>query len=309
MDLNLGSELELRFVQLLQGQAVPLSDRLVHLLGQLEIEYQVLSLSDHIQLASPLDLIDVKTVRESLDPSVAYEHHWTIGSTSKVLTDRALMIETRVCTAEMQTAGRGRRGRQWQSPFGQNLCISWLGSIARPVSELGGLSIAVGIHWAEKLRAMGFQRVGLKWPNDLMMPEGKLGGILIELEAIPGFGTRVCVGMGMNIYVAPRLSESVQPTSCLGTGIGVTRTQFVIEATTAIGKAVETFGDEAMRAHQARWSDFDCYDSAQIGVIQGDQVMDGLNLGIHQDGGLKVKTDAGEQIFYAGEVSVRATRK
>ena len=83
----------------------------------------------------------------------------------------------------MQTAGKGRRGRRWVSPFGRNIYLTYGRFIGRQLSELGGLSLVVGMLVVDVLRSMGLERVGLKWPNDIVLDGGKLGGILIELRA------------------------------------------------------------------------------------------------------------------------------
>src|SRR5438309_6873319 len=79
--------------------------------------------------------------------------------------------------AEEQTAGRGRRGRRWYSAPGAGVTFSLSVCIAKPVA---GLSLVAGVGAARGLRALGVGRVGLKWPNDLVIDGAKLGGVLVE---------------------------------------------------------------------------------------------------------------------------------
>lgn len=132
-----------------------------------------------------------------------HEHHDAIGSTN----DRAMAWlldggpDGAVVTADAQSAGRGRRGRSWASPPGQDLYVSVLVR-PRPVpANLGALSLAVGVGLREGLVAhLGevAPRIELKWPNDLLVEGRKLGGILCEsrwlarkVDLVVGFGLNV----------------------------------------------------------------------------------------------------------------------
>src|SRR5918911_3234723 len=89
--------------------------------------------------------------------------------------------------AEEQTAGRGRRGRRWRSAPGKGVTFSMAKLVQRPLRELGGLSLAAGVGVARALRALGAAEVGLKWPNDLVVGDAKLGGILVQTRSLaPG---------------------------------------------------------------------------------------------------------------------------
>ena len=90
---------------------------------------------------------------------------------------------TVLLAAEDQTAGRGQRGRRWQSAPGADLTFSLARHIQRPGRELAALSLVAGVAAATALRALGVAAASLKWPNDLMVGEAKLGGILVETRA------------------------------------------------------------------------------------------------------------------------------
>ena len=136
-------------------------------------------------LAQPLDLLDTHAIRSGLPASDAAglascEVAWEIDSTNAELLRRHATAGVQVLLAESQTAGRGRRGRAWASPLAAHLYLSLQRRFDGGVAALSGLSIAVGVAAAEALRALGFAQVGLKWPNDLLAGDRKLGGILIE---------------------------------------------------------------------------------------------------------------------------------
>ena len=101
-----------------------------------------------------------------------------------------------VCTAEQQTAGRGRRGRQWVSPFASNLYLSLVWEFSQGAAALEGLSLAVGVAVARALAACDVPAVQLKWPNDVLHDGAKLGGILLEMTGDAAGACQVVVGVG-----------------------------------------------------------------------------------------------------------------
>jgi BirA family transcriptional regulator, biotin operon repressor / biotin---[acetyl-CoA-carboxylase] ligase len=109
--------------------------------------------------------------------------------------------------AEWQSAGRGRRGRQWLSALGQNLLLSLRYPLQRDVSALAGVSLVVGLAVLEALEEAGIDDCQLKWPNDVLRHGAKLAGILIEVEAEAGGATRLIIGIGLNLYQAPEISD------------------------------------------------------------------------------------------------------
>ena len=100
--------------------------------------------------------------------------------------------------AEYQSAGRGRRGRNWQTPFSSAVCFSVAWNFQRPMSDLAGLGLALGVAAAEALQQFGLNQIGLKWPNDLVVDDHKLGGILIEVRGEVEGPSTVVAGIGLN---------------------------------------------------------------------------------------------------------------
>jgi len=140
-----------------------------------------------------------------------HEHHVELASTN----DRALAWlasastsggppDGALITADAQTAGRGRLGRAWSSPAGRDLYASVILRCGKPPSGLGALSLAVGVGLREGLlRGLagveGLPALGLKWPNDLLLGERKLAGILCE-SRWRGGEVDVVVGFGVNVH-------------------------------------------------------------------------------------------------------------
>jgi BirA family biotin operon repressor/biotin-[acetyl-CoA-carboxylase] ligase len=163
---------------------------------------------DAIRLSAPLRWIDIAAVARASgeDAWSCIEHvDYRLQTES---TNRSLLAagapaagRMRVAIAEHQSAGRGRRGRQWIMPpaAGLALSVAWTFE-PRPVL-LSALGLAVGAAARRALAELADIEVGLKWPNDLIVDARKLGGVLVELESLPGDACLIVAGIGINVSV------------------------------------------------------------------------------------------------------------
>lgn len=165
------------------------------------------------RLPWPVELLDAECIRAAMDPSSserlgALEVHWELDSTSSELQRRGpTAADLSVVFAETQTAGRGRRGRIWLSPPGLNLYMSCLKRFDGGLAGLSGLSLAVGGIVLRALTAAGVKGAGLKWPNDVLTPQGKLAGILVELSGEYQGPCAAVIGIGLNLRLTDSLRE------------------------------------------------------------------------------------------------------
>lgn len=165
------------------------------------------------RLPWPVELLDAERIRAAMDRSSserlgALEVHWELDSTSSELQRRGpTAADLSVVFAETQTAGRGRRGRTWLSPPGLNLYMSCLKRFDGGLAGLSGLSLAVGVIVLRALTAAGVQGAGLKWPNDVLTPQGKLAGILVELSGEYQGPCAAVIGIGLNLRLTDALRE------------------------------------------------------------------------------------------------------
>lgn len=165
------------------------------------------------RLPWPVELLDAERMRAAMDRSSsdrlgALEVHWELDSTSSELQRRGpTAADLSVVFAETQTAGRGRRGRTWLSPPGLNLYMSCLKRFDGGLAGLSGLSLAVGVIVLRALTAAGVQGAGLKWPNDVLTPQGKLAGILVELSGEYQGPCAAVIGIGLNLRLTDALRE------------------------------------------------------------------------------------------------------
>ncbi len=177
------------------------------------------------QLPWPLQMLDGEKIRTLLPASLAgslgtLEVHWELDSTSSELQRRgAAAMDMSIVLAETQTAGRGRRGRQWLSPPGLNLYLSCIKRFEHGFAPLSGLSLAVGVMVVRALDELGVAGAGLKWPNDILARDGdgqhgKLGGILVELSGEYQGPCAAIIGVGLNLRLTPALREQAGQPAC-----------------------------------------------------------------------------------------------
>lgn len=133
------------------------------------------------------------------------EHHAAVGSTNDLVVARARegAAEGLVVTADVQTEGRGRRGRRWESPPG-GLYMSFLLRPPIPPSGLNTLGLLVALALCRALDALGIEGASIKWPNDVMIGGGKLAGVLVEAAVDVEAVLWVVVGVGANVARVPQ---------------------------------------------------------------------------------------------------------
>lgn len=263
-----------------------------------------------------MELLDEAAIRTELQHLVSelqmstldLEIHRVTQSTNDVVMQRLVESQstTILCAAEMQTAGKGRRGRRWISPFGRNVYLTYGRFIGRELSELGGLSLVVGMVVVDVLRAMGLERVGLKWPNDILLGGGKLGGILLELRASDAGGIGLVAGVGLNLALNVKESLSIdQPWSAISSQLEMPRNILLGALGGRIVNAIQTFEDVGFDSFAEKWSEYNLYTGQQVNVIRGSETISGIDSGVDHQGNLLLRTGAGLEVHNSGEVSVR----
>lgn len=211
--------------------------------------------------------------------------------------------------AEWQTAGRGRRGRDWQGILGAGLTFSLLWRFERPASALSGLSLAVGVALVRAKRALGAAGVGLKWPNDVLVGEDKLAGILIELTGDMLGPTAAVIGIGINVRAGEALSERVGlPVADLEAACGrrLDRNAVLVEVARALADVLRVFEREGFAAFRDEWASLHLWQDAPVAVHEPDgHVMLGRAAGVDAQGALLLDTGAGLKPILSGDVSLR----
>lgn len=268
------------------------------------------------RLHSPLELLDPERILGDLPACrrsaiARLEIHRQIDSTSRHLIRglAAGAASGTCCLAERQTAGRGRLGRPWVSPFGANLYLSVLWRYFAAPAMLGGLSLAAGAVVADALRRTGVRGLGLKWPNDLIWQRRKLGGMLLEVAGEAQGPCGLVVGVGINLCMAPEQGRTIdQPwvdlREALG-GTGFSRNAVAVRIIDVLIDALTRFGQEGLAPFLPLWEEFDLIRGEPVSLLLGDRIIRGIAGGVAADGALRLITPGGERRFHAGEVSLR----
>lgn len=261
-----------------------------------------------------LDLLDAAAIRAQLAPALAQQLeldlHWSIDSTNSRLIEAAQSgnIHGQVCLAERQTAGRGRRGRSWFSPFGSNLYLSLGWSFSAGVSALEGLSLAVGVALARTLEQLGIEGALLKWPNDLLIDGSKVAGILIETVGDMDSHCQVVIGIGVNVRMPAAAEAAIdQRWSDLQRHLTapLSRNRLTALLLDQLVAMLSNFQQQGFAAFAEAWNQRDLC-AGQPVVIRGlNSALEGTACGVDSRGGLQLRTAKGIEVIRSGEVSLR----
>lgn len=205
-----------------------------------------------------------------------------------------------VVVADRQSGGRGRLGRTWFSDPDGGLAFTVLRRFDLPPRALSALGPVVGIALAQALRGLG-AGVGVKWPNDLVHDDAKLGGVLIEVR-----GSAVAIGVGLNLAVAavPGIEQAWTDLARAGAP-GLPRSAVLSTLLATLLPALAEFERDGFAAFREAWAAVDTLAGRPVRIHAAAAADEGIALGIADDGGLRVRHALGERIHHAGEVSVR----
>jgi len=213
-----------------------------------------------------------------------------------------------VCLAEHQTQGRGRRGRQWQSPYGQSIYLSVVAEFDGGAAALEGLSLAVGVALVRALARAGVESAGLKWPNDILVDGRKLAGILLEMSGDVAGLCQVVVGVGLNVSVAPGAADIDQPWVDVAELVpDVSRNDLVGFILDELLPLLMTYSQLGFAAYRREWESLHVYQGMEVELNTVSQSSSGVALGVTEAGALRVSIGGVEQLFNGGEVSLRAS--
>ncbi|CAM2822415.1 bifunctional biotin--[acetyl-CoA-carboxylase] ligase/biotin operon repressor BirA [Vibrio neptunius] len=262
------------------------------------------------QLAKPMQLLDKDLLQKSLANRV--ELMPVIDSTNQYLLDRVDSLESgAVCLAEYQAKGRGRRGREWVSPFGSNLYLSIFWRLDAGMAAAMGLSLVVGVAIVEALEEMGLAGVKLKWPNDLYYQDKKLAGILVEMSGQAGAAANLVIGMGLNLMMSEATEGITQPWASLdevADNQEIDRNQLAINMITTLHKALDDYELCGMAGFVERWNRLDNFINRPVKLIMGPREICGIAKGINGQGAVILETEDGLQTYIGGEISLRSNQ-
>jgi BirA family biotin operon repressor/biotin-[acetyl-CoA-carboxylase] ligase len=217
-----------------------------------------------------------------------------------------------VAVSEAQSAGRGRRGRQWHSPPAHNIYCTVGLLKTLPADRQGLLSIVTGLALCRALRRSAAAAVDLKWPNDLLFDGRKLGGILIESRPYDAASIFFAIGFGLNLRMDDDALDAIgQPAASLdrASRLPLDRTRVLIAAIDDVVESIRGFDHAASQGLVAEFESVDAYHGQEVEVITGSGRLQGINRGITAGGQLRLETGEGLQLFSAAEISLRPARR
>jgi BirA family biotin operon repressor/biotin-[acetyl-CoA-carboxylase] ligase len=285
-------------------------------LRQSGIDIQALARRGY-SLAQPVELLDLRRIRGELRAGRA-----------KRLRELALLFEvdstnTRLLEApppppgsahaaltELQSAGRGRRGRRWIAPFG-GIALSLAWSFPETGRDLPSLSLAVGVAVARALARVGARGIRLKWPNDLWFEDRKLGGVLIELRAEAAGPAHVVIGVGLNLALTAAMRRSIEASGVRAAAVAdackppPARNRVAGAILDELLSMLEQFERDGFGPFRAEWTALDALYGRSARVLLAGHAIAGTALGVDADGALRLETGGTVQRFVSGEVSLR----
>ncbi len=198
-----------------------------------------------------------------------------------------------VYLAEAQTQGRGRSGRTWVSPYGQNIYGSLIWRFDQGIAQLAGLSLVLGLAVLETLSELGIQS-SLKWPNDVLVEGKKIAGILVETfgDALGPF--YVIIGVGMNIALSAEQGAAIeQPWTAIKQVMGENavpnRNQMMGQLLNKIILSMQKFSQQGFTAFQTQWNQHDAFANQSVTMLMGHETISGIARGVREDGALRLQ--------------------
>ncbi|WP_320153436.1 bifunctional biotin--[acetyl-CoA-carboxylase] ligase/biotin operon repressor BirA [uncultured Tolumonas sp.] len=260
------------------------------------------------RLNTPLDLLNTETLQH-LAAGTPIHTCAVIDSTNQYMMAQLERWQKGECLlAESQTAGRGRRGRQWHSPFGSQFIMSMYWRLDDGPSAAMGLSLAIGVAVVQALESAGYRNLSLKWPNDIYMARRKLAGILVEMSAAVGGICHLVIGVGVNLNLPDAvIAQLDQPCAHLAEQpVVVERNQLSATIIRALRNALTLFEQQGLTAFLTEWNRLDIFMQQPVKVLLGNQIIHGIYCGIDGQGNMLLQDQDGMHKFVGGEISLRA---
>ena len=266
-----------------------------------------------VVLAPGTTILDSGRIRAALMPDAAawlrdLQVRWVVDSTNSRMAEAAQAgsVDGLCWFAELQTAGRGRRGRSWISPFARNLTLSMGFALGGAPGDAGALSLAVGLAVADLIERLGLLEVALKWPNDVLIGGAKACGILIELVAHRR-PLECVVGIGLNFNVSAEIRAVIgqEVAGLRQYGVRAGRDAIAAELVSNVVRYVDEFKRSGFRGMRSAYDEVHICHRRPCRILHGNVEYGGIVVGVTDGGELRVRGPDGERRFNGGEVSLR----
>lgn len=258
-----------------------------------------------------IGLLDKALICAQMDPSAqhlaqVFDLHFSIDSTNAEASRKAASGEQScLVMAEHQAQGRGRRGRQWVSPFGRNIYMSLLWPFQTGVAALEGLSLVCALVVVRALQRMGCEGFKVKWPNDILFQQRKLAGILLEISGDVSGPCRVVIGIGVNAQMPAGAGAAIdQPYSDLAAATDnvIDRNRLAAALISELAGALARFQRDGFAPFLDEWMLLDAYAGQPVEIRAGNHGRVGIAAGVDSSGCLLLDTDEGQVTISGGEM-------
>ncbi|PPC83578.1 MAG: bifunctional biotin--[acetyl-CoA-carboxylase] synthetase/biotin operon repressor [Methylotenera sp.] len=258
--------------------------------------------------------------KQAISSNMRQEDTWlnvevfdTLPSTNSYLMQNMSSKTHGTCViANLQTNGRGRRGREWQASLGASLTFSLLWRFQCGAAALSGLSLAVGVALIRALHDVGASAAQIKWPNDILVNQKKLAGILIELQGDMEGPSTAVIGVGINLQLPEQIVHKIdQPVTDLAhaSTVSVNPNVLMAKLLAHLAEVLAIFEKSGLDALREEWTDHHAYHHQPVRMLMPDgSEVAGIVQAISDNGTLIVETANGLQKFMSGEISLRSTR-
>jgi BirA family transcriptional regulator, biotin operon repressor / biotin---[acetyl-CoA-carboxylase] ligase len=216
-----------------------------------------------------------------------------------------------VCLCEIQSAGRGRRGRLWVSPFGASIAMSLGWTFREGARAKPALSLAVGVAISRALDRAGARDVRLKWPNDVWLADRKIGGVLVELKAEADGAAQVVIGIGLNLRLSAEERRAIEAGGARVAALqdacsaSLSRNTLAAALLEELLRMLEGFEAEGFAPFRAEWLALDALGGRAARVLGEQGGIAGIARGVDVDGALLLEDGGHLHRFVSGEVSLR----
>lgn len=253
------------------------------------------------RLTTPFLILEEETLRRELGcydflKPIHFHLFASIDSTNRFLKDYPRSPGLEVCCAELQTQGRGRFGRPWHSPFGENIYFSSRWHFDCDLSHLSGLSLVVSLAVLSTLAQFGIrEQIRVKWPNDILWQDKKLCGTLIEIVAESNSSADVVIGVGINVNAISMTHLQIdRPTCSLYeiTGKYFDRNSLIARLIIQLNELINEFMVQGFVAFMSKWHEVDYLKGQTITVKHPTGSITGIANGVDEKGQLLL-VDAG----------------
>lgn len=265
------------------------------------------------KLSQPLVLLNKDDIISRLPTNGTIpeiEVHSLIDSTNSYLLRRLpnQLSQGQVCLAEFQSAGRGRRGRQWISPFGSQIYLSLYWHLEQGLSAAMGLSLVTALAVSDAIYSLTKIQVQLKWPNDVYLSGVKLAGILIDLEGQALEASHSVIGIGLNLNMPEQAAQQIDQqwtdlqSHCKSV---INRNSLSAQLIHHLLKRLKQHQNEGLASMLEEWHTHDFYLNKRVKLLTGERITKGICRGVNNQGALMLEIDGQIRPIYGGEVSLR----